>query len=980
MLEFDLQSEMVDRKEDLEELRSYLDRAAGGQGSTVLLSGEAGIGKTRLVNELKRDARSKGFQVLSGYSLHESYTPYMPFLEALRSGDLQSLFSEEAPRVEAVYLVTDSGLLVMEVLREETKLDADIFASMLSTVGDFVKESLSMLSGEEKEGALNRLGYENYQILIESGPDTNLAVIITGKENEFLIEDMREVLLKTDMEYGSVLKDWDGDGEKVEDIENFLQPLIASGKYNGVYYGKEDPKARRNLLFENVSLGLMRMSQSTPTLLCLEDLQWADPSSLALMHYVARNTRKCKLLVLGTYRPEDVAAREGKSHPLIETLQLMSREELYEKVELQRLPKESMHEFLFALFGDVDFDDNFIDRMYKETEGNPLYILELAKLLVDEGVIQTHDDVWKLSKDLEDVDMPSKIHDVIVRRLDRVEKEERKVLDYASVTGEMFTSPVLASALDMKRVHLLERLKVLEKTHKLVHPNEGGYKFDHAKVREVLYNEIPQELRKEYHTTIAETIEDLNKDNLEEVIEDLAFQYYHCRNKEKARIYLVRAAERAKRLYSNEEAIRFFSEALEFEQDAQKRREIFEGLGDVYEHIGDFDKSLESFESALELSEENRKRADILTDLGEVYENRGEHDKAIRTYNEALDLVKGEGCKEEGLALSGIGVVHWSRGEYSNALENCEMGLEILEKIGNQRGIAYSLNNIGNVYLGKGEFDTALENYRKCLEIGEKTGNQRDIAHILGNIGAVHLQRGEYKKALEHFRKSSEILEKIGDQQGIAYSLNNIGVLHEDTGEYDKALEHYRRSLEIVEKIGDQQVIATTLHNIGLVHNYTGEYDKALKQYERSLELSEKIGYQVGMAYNYCGIAEIYFKKEEQETALDFCNRAFELSEEIGVKEFVSDSRRIFGMIYCKQKNWEKSAENFKQSVEICREIGREKELAESYYEFGLMWKDKGDAGNAKENLNKAFEIFNRLGLDKELENVRKALGDLTQI
>ncbi|TET90784.1 MAG: tetratricopeptide repeat protein [Methanomassiliicoccales archaeon] len=977
MLEFDLQSEMVDRKEDMEELQAYLDRAAGGQGSTVLLSGEAGIGKTRLVNELKRDARSKGFQVLSGYSLHESYTPYMPFLDALRSGDLESLFSEEAPRVEAVYLVTDSGLLVKEVLREETKLDADIFASMLSTVGDFVKESLSMLSGEEKEGALNRLGYENYQILIESGPDTNLAVIITGKENEFLIEDMREILLKASMEYGSVLKDWDGDEEKVEGIEEFLQPLIASGKYNGVYYGKEDPKARRNLLFENVSLGLMRQSQTTPTLLCLEDLQWADPSSLALMHYVARNTRKCKLLVLGTYRPEDVTAREGKSHPLVETMQLMSREELYEHVELQRLPKESVHEFLFALFGDVDFDDDFIDRMYKETEGNPLYILELAKLMVDEGVIQPHDDVWKLSKDLEDVDIPSKIHDVILRRLDRVEKEERKVLDYASVTGEMFTSLVLASALDMKRVHLLERLKVLEKSHKLVHPNKGGYKFDHAKVREVLYNEIPTELRTEYHTIIAETIEDLNKDNLEEVIGDLAFQYYHCRNKEKARIYLVRAAEKAKRLYSNEEAIRFFTEALEFEEDSQKRMDIFESLGAVYDLVGYYDKSLETYNSALELAEEKKKRAKIKSNIGEVYEIMGDHDNSIKLYSEALDLVKEGECIEKGLALSGIGIVCWDKGEYDEALEHYEKSLEIMSMMGDEEGVARSLNNMGNVYLHRGEYDKALEQFHKSLGIAEKSGDLGLIARFLGNIGALHHHKGEYDKALQHYKKSLGILEKIGDQQGIAYLLNNIGVIYEDRGEYDRALQHYKKSLGILEKIGDQQVVIASLHNIGLVHKYVEDYDGALEYYEKSLEMSRRIGHQIGMAYNYCGIAEIHFKKKDIKKAKKYCNLAYEISKEIGVQEYVADSMRILGMIHREQEKWEESAENFTECVKICKEIGKEKELGESHFEFGLMWREKGDADNARRNLEQAVEIFEKLKLDKELDSAREALAEL---
>jgi predicted ATPase len=173
MAQLEFQPEMIGRQNELEELYEHLGKASQGRGTTLFISGEAGIGKTRLLEEIKNLAGSRGFQILSGNSLYESLTPYMPFLEALRSGGMESLFAEEAPRVEAVYLVTNTGLLVKEVLREETELDSDLFASMLTTVGDFVKDSLSMLSGEEREGVLNSLGYENHRILIESGKDSS---------------------------------------------------------------------------------------------------------------------------------------------------------------------------------------------------------------------------------------------------------------------------------------------------------------------------------------------------------------------------------------------------------------------------------------------------------------------------------------------------------------------------------------------------------------------------------------------------------------------------------------------------------------------------------------------------------------------------------------------------------------------------------------------------------------------------------------
>jgi predicted ATPase len=977
MLGIDFESEMVGREESLEELQSYLGMASDGFGGTVLVSGEAGVGKTRLVEELKTDAASKGFHVLSGFSLYESLTPYMPFLDALRSGNLEHLFAEESPKVEGVYLVTKTGLLIKEVIREETELDPDLFASMLTTVGDFVRDTLTQLKGQDVQDSLNKLGYGDYTILIESGLHTYLVAIITGEDNEFLIDDLRSALHHIDRRYGSALEAWDGDEARLEGIERFLQVMIKSGKYDGIYYGKDDPQSRRNLLFENVSLGLTRQAQNVPTLLCLEDLQWADPSSLALMHYVARNTRKSNLLILGTYRPEDVSVKEGEYHPLIETMQLMSREELLDRLDLERLCDDCLPDFLKSLLGEIDFSDEFTERVYQETEGNPLYIIELVKLLIDEQVIADKNGIWSLTKDLEQVLIPSKIQDVIVRRLNRVETDDRKVLDYASVVGVVFDSETLTAALGLEKLRLLERLKVLEKTHNLVHTQDGAYRFDHAKVREVLYSEIPQELRMEYHAIVANSIMTLYEDNLDEVIGDLAFHFKHCRDKDKAPIYLTRAAEEAKKSYANEEAIRFYCDALEFQDDKEKRREILENLGAVYELMGDYDKSLEAYGRALELAEEDRKRADIGTRIGAIFEIKGEYDDSLAAYAEALKLVEGEGSEDEAYALSGIGTVFWSKGDIEKALENYRKGLQIGEKTEDKRLIARSLANIGNICIYNGDYDGALENCEKSLELREKINDQRSVAHSLGNIGALHYYKGEYDRALDKYEQGLGIFVKIGDAQGIAYIHNNIGVLHEDRSEYDQARQRYEKSLKILKKIGDQNPMAVALHNIGLIHRRLGEYDEALKKFRESLEIGERIGYQMGAAFNYCGMAETYLDKKDPKKALEFSEKALELSKEIEAKEYIALSKKILGMAYLELEDWNESIENFKGSITIFEEIGREKELGESHFEFGIMWKRKGDAGKAEEHLKKAIEVFATLKLEGELEDAEEALDHL---
>ncbi|MCK4949804.1 MAG: tetratricopeptide repeat protein [Thermoplasmata archaeon] len=854
----------------MRQLEAHLEEALAGKGRTVFISGEAGIGKTRLLEELRSVADAKGFLFLWGNSLHESLTPYMPIYEALKSGGLEHVFAEDVPRIEAVYLVTHTGLLIKDDIREETELNPDIFASMLATVGDFVKESMSKFLGEEKEGALNTLGYEDYRILIESGRSTNLVVVLTGKENEFLIDDMREIQRKAEKEYG-VLRDWDGDEEGVQGIGRILRPLIASGKYDGVYYGEDDPKARRNLLFESVSMGLARQSELKPILICIEDLQWADPSTLALMHYVTRNFREKRLLMLGSYRTEDVSSE----HPLVEIKHQLDREDLYEEMVIQRLPEEAVSGFL-DLLGEVDLDEEFVSRMYSETEGNPLFIIQLLKYLVEDGIVEPEEGIWRLSKPLDEVTIPSKVYNLVVRRLDRVEKEDRKVLDYACVNGELFTSAVLTAALNARKSDVLERLRDLERTHRLINSRNGSFKFDHAKIKEVLYNEIPEELRREYHEIIADSIEALNRDEPESVIGDLAFHYYNSRNGGKALDYLTRAAEKAKKDYSNEEAIRFYFEALEFEDDKKKRREMLVALGDIYKLIGEYDKGMESYEKALECAREDGTKAEIKTKIGGILCRAGEYDDSIRISSEARELVRDTECKEEADSLNIIGTLHWYGGEYDRALEFLEKSLRIQEKIGDQRGIAASLGNIGNVHSERGEYDSALEWHEKSLGIFERIGESRHIAACLISMGQVHFRRGEYDKALEFHSRGLEIARRTGAKEQIIWACLGTSRADTDRNALKEALEFCKRAYSLSTELGAEGAIAESRCVFGTIYSEQKMWKESIENFERSIEILERIGQKRALAESYHEFGLMWKKKGDNEEARANLNRALE--------------------------------------------------------------------------------------------------------
>ncbi len=969
------QPEMVGRERELEKLTKHLDDALEGEGSTVFISGEAGIGKTRLVEELKKVAQSKGFLVLSGYSMYESLTPYMPFFEALKSGGLEALFAEETPRVEGVYLVTNTGLLVKEVVREETSLEPNIFASMLRTVDDFIEASFTLLGKAEERGGLNRLSRGDYTILVERGENAGLVTVVTGKENEFLINDMREILTKVHNFCGNALKDWDGEEDSVHGVDRLLQPFITSGKYDGVYYGKEDPKARRNLLFEHVSLGLFRRAQITPSLLCIEDLQWADPSTLALLHYVSRNTTECDLLIICTYRPEDIAESDGKVHPLTDAMQRMGREDLYGILELRRLPKEETIQVVSSILGECVFDQESENRIHHETGGNPLFILELVRMMVEDGILGLVSGEWRVAKELSEIDIPSKAYDVIVRRLNRVKEGQREILDCASVIGEEFTSELASSVLGIGRLKLLEALRRLEQRHKLINSHNGDYKFDHPKIKEVTYSEIPLELRTEYHSIIADSIEKLHKDDLDDVIGDLAFHCYQCKNKEKALLYLTMAAEKAKKDYSNEEAIRFYNQALEFEGDSKMRMKILESLGDIHCLVGDYDTSVQSYHSAFELAERKREKAEIGSKIGSIYKEKGEYDNALRFCKEALNFVRDRDCREKAGVLSCTGSVYRFMGESDKALEHFERSLAIFADFGDQAGIARSLHNVAMVLFRQGHWERALENLFRCVEISDKIGHQNFLSNHFNSIGVIHNNLGNYPQAREYFDKCRVIKERMGDAKAVGGVLNNIGLSYGYQGDFEVALEYYKASARVMERIEDQEFLVANLLNVGHIYRLLGDYDRSLQSFEKALGISERFPNQERVVELLGSLGCVHRDLGNTDKALKFHRKSLDVSERIGLKIGVAENLSSMGDAHTDRMEFEEALHHYERSLTILDDLGAKDLMSRCHNGIATVSLQKGELKEALAHSNKASALSNETGSKEELARAMRILG-----
>ena len=959
-VEVDLQAPMVGREREFRQLAKHVEDAVGGRGSLVLISGEAGIGKTRLVQEIKTLAASKGVQIFSGWGLFESLTPYMPFREALRTGGLEQLFAESAPRVEAAYLVTHTGLLVKSALREGARLDPDLFASMLLTVGRFVQESLSKLQGEDDPGTLTRLDYGGHSILLNRGPSANLIAVVDGRENEFLVRDMGEVVLRVHESYGRVLETWNGDEDGVRGIEESLQPLLS--RHDGIRYGEANPKGRRNLLFENVCLGLARRAEIGPILLCIEDLHWADPSTVALLHYIARNTRTCGVCILGTYRPEDLSAEGGRPHHLVGAMQRMEREDLFDVVELRRLPAPDTAKVLSSVLGGGTVPEELARRIQEDTEGNPLFVVELVRLMLEEGWLRRENGGWSSGIDLREVDVPRRVQAVIQRRLGRLGDAERQILDVAATNGEEFTAVIVASALDLEPVALQPALRALEQRHRLIRAQDDRYRFDHVKIKEVLYDDLPPEFQSRCHGLVASAMETQYHDRLDDLAGEIAFHYYRSGERKKALPYLRRAMDRASKQFANAEAIRFCSEALELEEDDVGRVGLLETQGALDDLIGDYGGALASYRRVLDLAGGEGKRAETLGKMGRIFTKQGEYEESIRACREALSLVEGKASFEEALALTNLGDARFQRGDYDQALDALRKGLEISERTGDHKGIAQSLNNAANVHLARGEYDQALEGYRKGLEIWEKLGDLQGVAGSVSNAARVHARRGDYDQALEGYRRSLEIFRRIGDQWGEAMVLHNVAGVHFAKGDYDQALEGSQESLEISARIGDQPGVAHSLGGAATLHAERGEYDQALQGYRKAAEVLRRIGDLRGIAQTLDNAATVHFECGDYDEALEGYAKSLEIWERIGNQEGIAVSLSNAAILHAERGQYDQALEEYRKSLELRERIGDPRGMALVLMNLGWAHEEHGSRDLAIECVERSLKIAGDLG------------------
>ena len=337
------------------------------------------------------------------------------------------------------------------------------------------------------------------------------------------------------------------------------------------------PEQQRRYLFNGFLDFVNRSTRVTPQVLLIDDLHWADDSTLLLLQHIAQHAADTPLLIVGTYRDVDLDV----ARPFAKVLEAFTRQRLAHKVALRRLPEAGVGEMLRALSGDAP-PAHLVAAIYAETEGNPFFVEEVFQHLSEEGRLFDEDGQWSADLRVEDLEVPEGIRLVIGRRFERLSAEARKVLTTAAILSRSFDLTLLAAAGDVEGDALLTALEEAESA-KLVQTVSSGrevrWEFAHGLIRQTLVNSLSLMRRQRAHLRVAEAMERVYGTRIERHAADVAQHLYQAgmgADPDKTVRFVTLAGNQALGARAFTEALRLFTDALSIQEDSDDRRKLAE--------------------------------------------------------------------------------------------------------------------------------------------------------------------------------------------------------------------------------------------------------------------------------------------------------------------------------------------------------------------------------------------------------------------
>jgi class 3 adenylate cyclase/tetratricopeptide (TPR) repeat protein len=714
-----------------------------------------------------------------------------------------------------------------------------------------------------------------------------------------------------------------------------------------------NPRDLRERAMRYAAEFMRSVTDEMPALVLLEDIHWADHGSLDFVDQVTRACAGVRLFVLCLARPTLLERRpswgEGMAHHEQINLRPLTKRQSRQLVEDILRQSESVPEVLREL-------------VVGSAEGNPFYVEELIKMLIDQGVIQPEPEKWRIdARRLVEVRVPATLTGIIQARLDRLERWERIVLQRASVAGREFWSEAIERMGEEPKESVDEALESL-RGKELVYRHESSqfegnaeFTFKHALLRDVTYESVLRRDRVVWHRAVAEWLVERSGEEGDRFAAVIADHFERAGMPGLAAEWYGRAARHEHAAYAHETAIEYYRRAIDFASEAQavsgesdrgRRIDWYQGTAEALGLVARFDEGIEAYE---------RMRAAAAAAGDRVAEAR---------------------------AWNGRAFIEQRTGDYQGSLASAERAEELAAAAGDspearvERVIALVRMSDGYFRMGAAREQVALA--EQALEIAVSLGEAglRERALSLKLLGMAHQVAGRFEEARRRKEEALEIFRAMDDIRPVGMMLNSLGETLRLKGDYAGARDRFQEALTNAREAGHRPEQILCLSNLAGAHLGLRDFAAAERLLRESIDLAGPTGYHV-LPEAYRFLAEACLGQSKDDEALEAALLALTLSRDES-PDHLGHAWRVLGRVAARVGEVELGGETwtpvrcFEESMNVFEHAGMDSERARTLHDWGCYEGRTGDPERGQQKMDEAHAIFERLGMPHESHPVAR--------
>jgi predicted ATPase/class 3 adenylate cyclase len=706
-----------------------------------------------------------------------------------------------------------------------------------------------------------------------------------------------------------------------------------------------DPPQRRQRTLDGLKRILLRESQVQPLLLVFEDLHWIDSETQALLDNLVESLPTAQLLLLVNYRPEYQHGWGSKTY--------------YTQLRLDPLPPASAEEFLQALLGDDPSLAPLKMLLIERTEGNPFFLEESVRTLVETEVLVGEPGDYHLARKLPSIQVPATVQAILAARIDRLPQEEKRFLQTAAVIGTEVPLSLLQAIAELSEEVLYRGLTHLQSAEFLYETSlfpERIYTFKHALTHEVAYGSLLQGQRRVLHARIVEALEALGGDRIDDQVERLAHHALRGEVWDKTLVYYRQAGTKAMASSANREAVACFEQALEVLQHLPENRNTMEQAIDL---------RFELRSALLPLGEVNR----VLNYLRET-------EALAQTLNDRRRL---------GQATSLLSAQFFFMSDHEQAIISGQRActfVDALEEFALQIGARFHL---GMAYLGAGDYHQSIDRLRRCVTLLEDQPRQERFG--LTSPPSVQSRMfllfafaevGMFTEGRARGEENVRIAEAIDNPFSLLSAYRGLSLLYLRQGDLRKAIPLLEHGLIVCQTVNLPVISLLISSHVGYAYALSGRIAEALPILEQGMEQSASMNIMFYHAYIIAWLSEAYLLDGRIEDASQLASRALELSQNHKERGHQAHALHLLGDIAMHRNppDIDQAETHYQQALTLADELGMRPLQAHCHRGLGTLYRQTGQAAHVRATLSTAIDMYRDMEMTFWLPETEATLAD----